>query len=576
MSDFAIPDLTFPMVKYGKQETCWDLRVLLYKGGAKANPRTVFNLMAAGELGSPLVERWELVKRIHEAMSERLVGGGQKSSAFSTLRNLRGFFTWAENFEQALSLETVEDSYRHWCDFLVNRVRLKGITNRTAYSSANIVSSILCHALERSRSLVKTTRLRFQKRSIRAAGVAADKQNLIDTFVFGHLCLDVIDSLSLDAVFGPLPVTIRFRDGRTLEQWSGLSRPIYLASLQPGYKKQSTTRTVLKKRAERAADRTLNTRYPLVNMRILAELLVFIAQTGMNLSQAHNLRRTQFSYKSTIDGYEVRDYKERRKGEVLFEIYEEYKSLFNAYLTWRDAVFGATSDRLFPFVRKHGALASTPPDFKRFREDFCAPLCVRFVGPKLLRSTRVNWLLRQSRDPNLTAEMDQHTKQILLRDYEKPSLQVAQAEIAQFWQDNDPRLATDNPMPCAALGVCDGVPKPMPGLSPETPKADCKEPAGCLFCEHHRDIDSEDYVWSMASMRFLNSVILQRFRPPAKGKADTAAHVELTLGVLTAKLKWFNESNATRRSWVEEASEKITERDFHIHWHFLIESAEGV
>ena len=160
----------------------------------------------------------------------------------------------------------------------------------------------------------------------------------------------------------------------------------------------------------------------------------------------------------------MRDYKERRKGEVLFEIFAEYKTIFNAYLGWRDAVFGATTDRLFPFIRFHGALASTPPDFKRFRDDVCARTGIPFVGPQMLRNTRVNWLLRQSRDAELTAEQAQHTKQTLLRVYEKPSLQVAQVEVIQFWQKNDPRLA-DNPMPCPALGVCDGVPKPIPGLT---------------------------------------------------------------------------------------------------------------
>lgn len=89
MLDFAMPDLTFPMVKYGKLETRWDLRVLLYKGGAKGNPKTVYIQIAAGELGRPLIERLELVKRIHEAMTVRLVSGGAKSSAFSTLCNLR-------------------------------------------------------------------------------------------------------------------------------------------------------------------------------------------------------------------------------------------------------------------------------------------------------------------------------------------------------------------------------------------------------------------------------------------------------------------------------------------------------
>ena len=69
MGDVIIPDLTFPMVEYGKHETPWDLRALLFKGGAKENPRSVFIQIAAGELGSPLIERIELVERIHEAMT---------------------------------------------------------------------------------------------------------------------------------------------------------------------------------------------------------------------------------------------------------------------------------------------------------------------------------------------------------------------------------------------------------------------------------------------------------------------------------------------------------------------------
>jgi len=575
MRDLVIPDLTFPMVKYGTLETPWDLRVLLYKGGARGHPKTVFNQISASELGHPLIERMELVKRIHEAMTARLVGGGSKETAFATRDHLRRFITWVDECEQVLSLETVEDIYRYWCDSLLTRQRLKAITNESAYSAANVVSSILDATLERSQPLILTTRLRRQKRGVRAVGVAADKQNLADIFAFGHLCLDVIDSLSLEAVYGPLPVKIRFRDGRTLEQWSKLRDPASVASLQPGYKAKSNTSKILQQRSDWEADRTLQTRYPLVNLRILAELLVFIAQTGMNLSQAHNLRCTQYSYKSTIDGFEVRDYKERRKGEVLFEIFAEYRSIFQSYLAWRDDLFGATTDHLFPLIRTMGAVASTPPDFKRFRVDVCAPMGIAFVGPQMLRRTRINWLLRQSRNPEQTAEQAQHTKQTLLRVYEKPSLQVAQVEIIQFWQKNDPRLS-DNPMPCPAPGICDGVPKPLPDLPPGAPKSDCAHPAGCLFCEHHRDIDSEDYVWSVASMRFLNTVILQRFRPPAKGKADAACHVEMTIEVLTAKLNWFNDSNAIRKVWVEEATEKLAEGEFHSHWRYLIESAQGV
>lgn len=575
MHDVVIPDLTFPMVEYGAWETPWDLRILLYKGGAKGNPKSVFIHIAAGDLGCPRIERIELVKRIHHAITARLVGGGAKQSAFSSLRRLRAFFAWADEYEQVLSLETVEDIYRHWCDFLVYRVRVKEIKDVSACNAGGAVSSILDSALERGQPLIRTTRLRRQKRGPRVVGVVADKQNLADTFAFGHLCLDVIDSLSVEVVYGPLPVKIRFRDGRVLNQWSKLMDPASAATLQPGYKQKGNTKEILRKRAAWEADRTLRTRSSLVNLRILAELFVFIAQTGMNLSQAHNLRRTQFSYKSTIDGFEVRDYKERRKGEVLFEIFAEYKAILNAYLVWLDEVFGTATERLFPFVRCFGVLPSAPPNLKRFKDDICAPMGVPYVGPQKLRKTRVNWLLRESRNPELTAEQAQHTKQTLLRVYEKPSLQVALVEIIQFWQKNDPKLG-DNPMPCPAPGVCDGIPKPFSGLPPEAPTADCTYPAGCLFCEHHRDIDSEDYVWSVASMRFLNSIILQSFRPPAKGKPDAARHVELATEVLTGKLKWFNDSNAKRKAWVKEATEKLAEGEFHSHWRYLIESAQGV
>lgn len=575
MCDVIIPDLTFPMVKYGKQETPWDLRVLLFKGGAKGYPKTVFKQIGAGELGRPLIHRMELVKRIHEAMVARLVGGGAKTTAFSTLRAFREFFAWADGFEQAISLETVEDTYRHWCSFLRNRQRLKAIKNNTANNFGYMVSSVLDTVLERSQPLILTTSLRHQRRSARAVSVAADKQNLTDTFAFGHLCLDVIDSLSVEAVFGSFPVKIRFRDGRVLEQWSKLRDPANVAALQPGYKNVANLRKVLRLRTSWEAEHTLRTRYPLVNLRIIAELLVFIAQTGMNLSQAHTLRRTQFSYKSTINGFEVRDYKERRRGEVLFEIFAEYKTVFLAYLAWLDEVFGATADWLFPLVRTGGAVVSTPPDFKRFKVDICGPMGIAYICPQMLRNTRINWLLRQSCNLEQTAEQAQHTKQTLLHVYEKPSLQVAQGEIVQFWQKNDPRLG-GNPMPCPAPGTCNGVPKSLPGLPHEAPKADCTHPAGCLYCEHHRDIDSADYVWSLASMRFMNTVILQRFRPPAKGKADSARHIELAVEVLTAKLKWFNDSNIIRKAWVEEAIEKLAEGEFHHHWRYLIESAQGV
>lgn len=576
MRDLHISDLTFPMVEYGRTETRWDLRILLYRGGAKASPRTVFNQIAAGEFGRPIVDRFELVLRLHEAMTSTLVGGGAKTTASNSLKFLRHLFGWADEGGHPLSRETIEATYRHWCDFLLHRVRLRKIAARSAYTEAICVSSVLDDALDRSQPLILTTRLRNPKHGQRAVGIAADKQNLSDTFAFGHLCLDVIDSTPVEVIYGPLPLLVRLRSGTVLEQWSHLRNPTTVAVLKPGYKRKHDVESVLQARAAWESDRTLRTRYPLVNLRLEAELLVFIAQTGMNLAQAHQLRKIQFSYKSTIEGYEVRDYKQRRQGEVLFEIFAEYKAHFERYLVWRDHVFaGEPTDRLFPFVREMGATDSTAPGFYQLRRGICKSAGIPYVGPQKLRKARVNWLLRESCDPDQTAEMAQHTKQTLLRIYDQPSLQRAQVEMIQFWRKNDPRLRGD-PLPCPAPGVCDGVPKPSPNIPVEAPKPDCTHPAGCLFCDQHRDIDSEDYVWSAASMRHLNTVILAGFRPTKKGKADAARHVELAIDVLTGKLKWFRESNNKRKDWVEEALERIEESAFHPHWRYLIESAEGV
>lgn len=576
MHDLQIPDLTFPMVEYGIRETPMDFRVLLYRGAAATPYRTVFGKIASGHYGPPIVERLPLVQRAHEVVTARLVAGGAKPSALHAFGLLRDFVSWAEDANQSLSLEDAEATFRHWSDFLLNRVRLKEIKNNSAYGMAIGVSSVLDDALERSQSLILTTRLKRIKRGARAAGITADKQNLSDTFAFGRFCLDVIESTSFDAVFGPLPLLVRLRSGAVLEQWSGLRDPKTLTISKPSYKNTSNVQNSARRRSDWESDKTLRTRYRLINLRIEAEMFVFIAQTGMNIAQAHKLRKAQFCYKSTIDGYDVRDYKHRKQGAILFEIYSEYRAHFERYLAWRDRVFAdQPNDYLFPLIRQQGA-NKFQPNYNYRLIELGRLADVPFVGPQKLRKTRINWLLRKSRDLDLTAEQAQHTKATLIRIYETPSLQVAQVEIIQFWKKNDPRL-TSHAVPCPAPGVCDGKPLTIEGLPAEAPKPDCMQPAGCLFCSHHRDIDSEDYVWSTASMRHLNSVILSGFRPPKKGVGgNSARHIELTMDVLTSKLKWFSESNETRKSWVAEAVARIAESDFHPHWRYLIDSADGV
>jgi hypothetical protein len=258
----------------------------------------------------------------------------------------------------------------------------------------------------------------------------------------------------------------------------------------------------------------------------------------MNVAQAHQLKLTQFCYKSTIDGYEVRDYKHRRQGEVLFEIFAGYKVHFERYLAWRNSVFASEpTNRVFPFVWQ-GATGLRPLVFRLMRRVICPAAGIPFVSPQKLRKTRVNWLLRQSRDPAQTAEQAQHTKETLLRVYEQPSLQIAQCESFSFG-----KITIRD---CA--GLCCPVRRPAFATAflslfqtcLRGAKARLLLPWRLLFCSHHRDIDSEDYVWSMASMRYLNTVILKGFQPTEDGM-NAARQVELAIEVLTVKMKWFHD-----------------------------------
>ncbi len=242
---------------------------------------------------------------------------------------------------------------------------------------------------------------------------------------------------------------------------------------------------------------------------------MFIGQTGMNYAQSHRLALRNFSYSSDIDGYKVREYKQRRKGEVLFEIFSEYRSHFERYLEWRRGLFPKSENRIFPIIRQEDTRETSPISFEPI-QNACEQAGITWVPPRTLRGTRVNWLLRRSGDPDLTAEIAQHHKQTLLREYDKPSLQLAVNEITRFHLRNDPALAEKMPLLAVAPGECDGIPEPSPFRPKSAPEPDCKRPSGCLWCEHHRDLDSFDYVWSLGCFRHLKILELSRQRPPAR------------------------------------------------------------
>jgi hypothetical protein len=570
--DLRAPDLTFPSIKHGTREMQLDLKRLLYRRGACIPVRQAEACILTGSLGSPLPERMDLVKQAHDAILGKLAMGGSVATAKTQVKNLTTFFRWVDDASLDLNLQTVHTHYIHWTDALHRLNVAKRMAVSTIYTLGRSVGQILDYVLDRETPILELTRLREPKGRKSPQGRVADKQNLESTFAFGHLLQDICDGLPLSSLSGVRPVRVPLRAGGELLLMGGLHEPSPELVDRTPYMERRRLAEEKRRRSIVKRDKILESGRVLVNMRILAELLMFIGQTGMSLSQAHQLQLRHFSYASDVDGYKVRDYKARRGGEVLFEIFKEYRNHFERYLEWRRTLFPDDS-RLFPLLRTIGTLTSLRPYFGQIQQA-CKDAGVDWMPPKLLRSTRVNWLLRRSGDPDLTSEMAQHQKQTLLRHYEVPSQQRAIGEVTRFWLTADPTLCKANPMPSAAPGSCNGYPstisfKPAPATTP-----DCIHPSGCLWCEHHRDIDAFDYVWALACFRHLKSIELSRNRPSMGSQhSEHPAHHALTR--ISEKLAWFRDSNDARRSWAEEAFARIDESDFHPEWRRLIEAVEG-
>ncbi|VVQ17305.1 hypothetical protein PS938_04400 [Pseudomonas fluorescens] len=559
-------DLSFPMLTYGKTETPLDLKPLLYLGGAALNKKTAAIKIAQNEVGDLVIDRIELVQRLHSNLVDDLARGGSRFSVDNKVQCLRRFFAWADRGKLGLSLDSISDTFLQWADHQLHRIRIeRTVSERSVYDIASVTATLFDNVLNRHASLIKETRIRKPRGKGKLHTSPVDKQNLQESFAFGNTLADICNSLTLEATRGPIPVLVSFRSGQTLEQWCGLQAQPRVAP--NGVRPANLAKSALARRAAREAEPSSRTRVGVLNLRIEAELLMFIAQTGMNLQQAHTLRMDQYHYTSHLDGYQVRSYKNRRHGEVIFEIFSDYRDWFERYLKWRNSWFSDESETLlFPLIR-NSRIDDVAPQFTCLIR-ICASLSMTMVRPAKLRGARVNWLLRETLDPKQTAELAQHSVETLIRVYADPHPQLAMVEIARFHQQNDPVISPPGPGSCVQP-----IPEPISDIPDESSRPDCINPAGCLFCTHHRDIESEDHVWSLSSFRHLKLLELARYRPPVK-----PVHIKqpalITVERLTEKLKFFEDSSSVRKDWVAEAQARIREGDYHPAWDGFIRLVE--
>lgn len=571
-----LPDLT---IQYGKAEKIsfmWNLRRFLYVGGASLDARWGMKKIESGEVGKPLLERLELVEAIAEQFETDLVSGGSKRSIQSSLSTIKHFYQFADNHQLPMMLEQVEKTYLEWAEYLFTESHKKSprINKTTTYGYAALMSAILGKILEIPVEvrLIQRTRLPCPKTGKTAISKAAEKQNLENTFKFGNFLTALVEGLTVDAIYGEFPIRIPVKAGLVQNDEIVLPWSLYevvnkrLFKYPDQWSRRESSNYNEAQRKRNTMDSIGGTeRWKVVNQRIRAEFFIFIAQTGMNRSTAADVKRARYHYRSLGDRWEVRAYKSRRGGTVLFYIYKSYKPFLQNHLKFINHFF-PDSDLLFPIFSSHGVETSPISSGYSAFKNLCRRYDIPWIPPKTLRNTRINWLLRRSGDEDLTAEMAQHTKEVLREKYERPSQQRAMVQITRFWNKYDP--IKQGELKGSVIGSqCNGKPEPVESKPALVVDPDCSTPSGCLWCRHHRDLDTSDYVWSLISMRYLKSIESSALVT----YDDVPIPSGLAVDRLNDKIKWYRTSSKKRAKWVSEGELRIEEAHYHPSWESLIE-----
>ncbi|HCG1306831.1 hypothetical protein [Pseudomonas aeruginosa] len=531
-----------------------------------------------GELGKPQLERIELLLAIKDEIVTRLISGQSRNSVPHYIATLTHFLRFLDDNQKSFSLGQLEANYLEFAEnlFIAANKKISALNIRSAYGRAATLSALFSSILNIPPSvrLVNRTRLKASPTAKKAVNRTIEKQSLEATFTQGNFLVDLMAGLTIEAVHGPLPLTIPIRPGlverNQVQLHAGLLESGWLSTPKAQWTPSQKSRYAEMMRTRQPVRSIEGTkRWVLVNLRVQAEFLVFLAQTGMNLTQAKELKRGALKYKPLGDSWQVRCYKRRKGGEVSFRIYKSYKPFLESYRSFISYFF-PESESLFPLFDRYGKHESRNRSglnsFVLIRS-LLADHAIPCIPPSTLRNTRVNWLLRRSGDAGLTAEVAQHTRAVLRQQYERPSQQRAMIEVTQFWNKHDPIKQGDLTGSVIASS-CNGKPEATDDKPASVVKPNCINPSGCLWCRHLRDSDTEDYVWSLASMRHLKSIEVSI--TPTRETVPADRVIER----LSAKLAWFRNASPKRAQWVEEAQQRITEGDYHPNWSHIIEFLE--
>lgn len=571
MLETVIPNLKVEGITLGPKGSALDMGILLYKGAALLRRDKALAMIEAGKLGRPLLERLPLLKAIQEplqvAVREKRLADESIKPLWLALKRLVAF---SEETNEPFVQNSVLNLYLGWAACVAADGKLKLETKHTySFSAARLIAPVLHMD---SNVLQWRTRIAAPK----TTGTASAKENLEETASFIQLMMGTIRQLPVGVIRGPLPVTLRYsdEDDRLLEYQISCGardwRPIDSLSTPT-----KSRRLVVEARRARASNDISNAkRLMLINLRLEAEMLVFINHTTCNLTQALQLTGGKFRYQTKGDYVYVRPWKDRAKHVVELRIERAYRPSFEAFLKWREEIFPGDPEGLtFPFVCNDGdkALRRTDWGFRQVRR-LCNALGKPFVPASQHRDTSGNFVKRRA-SRELASELLSNDKKTFQQHYEDPNHQQSAAELVNFW-DIMGGMVRDAVGP----GGCqraehEPVPEQVPDAPGNAPKPDCEGGSGCLFCSKNRDLRTFDHAWNLSSFWHLTLLQFNSDHTDLSLKSDHPSL--LTAERAAAKLDAMAREDAECAAWVEEARLRVLEGRYHTHYTHMFNALEG-
>lgn len=533
-------------------QTPFSLYQFLIHGGSAMDRRQASKIEQDAKI---ITERIPLIVEIFDVLLAKRTAGTSDKTLTNYLYGLKSFFSWADQDKRSITLSSLASDYIQYTEHLLYRCRTeRSLSDQSAYAIACSVSCVFDGVLNLRVGLLGQSRIRRERRS--PQWKHSEEATLDSTAQeMGRALLKISNALSVEAISGKLPLSIPIAETTHLELGlHGFPGPIPINGDGTPHINQLHDQ-----------------RRSLINFRTEVEMLLFISQTGMNLEQARTQRLLPFQFiSSKIKAdclHVVKSYKARRHGEVEFEIFPEYKKHFLRYLAFRRQIFPDDNDGpLFKFINTPGRMKPRYYSLTAVEGKFKA-IAVPYRTPRKLRNLRLNDLLDRTSDPILVASMGQNSPEVLLKSYARPRPKTAFREVSQYLQLCEESIKPPGPGACI-----NQTPQLIVDAPRNAPRPDCRSPAGCLFCDQQRDINSLDHIWSLLSYRHLKAIELSKY----KGKDAVEQPAYVVIQRISDKASDFASVGSESASWAAEAQARVEEGWFHPAWQDLISFAETI